>query len=80
MQLTPGGRWLRAKRLCCADSCHRQLNGNTLHNYGSGARTREIAADGTLVWDIKWSGGDSEGSGRLQGRSVFLEDLYDFAP
>ena len=63
-----------------AGEAHRLSNGNTLHNYGSGARTREIAADGTLVWDIKWSGGDSEGSGRLQGRSVFLEDLYDFAP
>ena len=63
-----------------AGEAHRLENGNTLHNYGSGARTREIAADGTLVWDIKWSGGDSEGSGRLQGRSSFLSDLYVFAP
>ena len=63
-----------------AGEAHRLYNGNTLHNYGSGARTREIAADDTLVWDIKWSGGDSEGSGRLPGRSVFLADLYDFTP
>ena len=63
-----------------AGEAHRLPGGNTLHNYGSGARTREITPDGTLVWDIKWSGGDAEGSGRLQGRSVFLTDLYDFAP
>jgi len=63
-----------------AGEAHRLSNGNTLHNYGSGARTREITEDGQLVWDIKWPDGDSEGTGRLQGRSVFLEDLYDFAP
>ncbi len=63
-----------------AGEAHRLRNGNTLHNYGSGARTREITADGELVWDIKWSNGDSEGSGRLQGRATFLENLYDFAP
>ena len=63
-----------------AGEAHRLSNGNTLHNYGSGARTREITPDGQLVWDIKWEDGDSEGSGRLQGRSLWLEDLYDFAP
>jgi hypothetical protein len=63
-----------------AGEAHRLSNNNTLHNYGSGARTREITADGALVWDIKWSGGDSEGSGRLQGRGVLLSDLYTFAP
>ncbi len=63
-----------------AGEAHRLPNGNTLHNYGSGARTREITPDGELVWDVKWPDGDSEGDGRLQGRSIFLEDLYDFAP
>jgi len=63
-----------------AGEAHRLSNGNTLHNYGSGARTREITPEGQLVWDLKWTNGDSEGSGRLQGRSVFLEDLYDYAP
>ena len=63
-----------------AGEAHRLANGNTLHNYGSGARTREITADGTLIWDLKWSSGDSEGSGRLQGRSTWLADLYAFAP
>ncbi len=63
-----------------AGEAHRLANGSTLHNYGSGARTREITADGTLVWDVMWQDGDAVGSGRLQGRSVFLEDLYDFAP
>jgi hypothetical protein len=63
-----------------AGEAHRLPNGNTLHNYGSGARTREITPGGELVWDVKWSDGDSEGRGRLQGRSVFIGDLYDFAP
>ena len=63
-----------------AGEAHRLPNGNTLHNYGSGARTREITPDGELVWDVKWPDGDSEGRGRLQGRSIFLENLYDFAP
>ncbi len=59
---------------------HRLPNGSTLHNYGTGARLREITADGELVWDVKFQGGNTEGNGRLQGRSVFLTDLYDFAP
>ena len=63
-----------------AGEAHRLPNGNTLHNFGTGARTREITPDGQLVWDIKWPDGNLEGRGRLQGRSVFLEDLYDFAP
>jgi hypothetical protein len=63
-----------------AGEAHRLPNGNTLHNYGSGARTREITPDGDMVWDVKWPDGDSEGRGRLQGRSIFVEDLYAFAP
>jgi hypothetical protein len=63
-----------------AGEAHRLPNGNTLHNYGSGARTREITPGGELVWDVKWPDGDSEGRGRLQGRSIFIENLYDFAP
>ena len=63
-----------------AGEAHRLPNGNTLHNYGSGGRTREITTDGELVWDVKWPDGDSEGRGRLQGRSILLESLYDFAP
>ena len=61
-----------------AGEAHRLSNGNTLHNLGSGARTREITPDGDLVWDVSWR--DGQTSGRLQGRSVFIEDLYAFAP
>jgi hypothetical protein len=63
-----------------AGEAHRLPSGNTLHNYGSGARTREITASGDLVWDLKWADGDTEGRGRLQGRGTWLADLYDFAP
>ena len=63
-----------------AGEAHRLTNGNTLHNYGTGARMREITPDGQLVWDVKFPGGNTEGNGRLQGRSVFITDLYDFAP
>jgi Arylsulfotransferase (ASST) len=59
---------------------HRLADGNTLHNYGTGARLREITPDGTLVWDVKFPDGNTDGNGRLQGRSVFITDLYDFAP
>ena len=57
-----------------AGEAHRLPGGNTLHNYGDGCRVREIAPDGTVVWDADWEGS------RLLGRTVFLEDLYDFAP
>ncbi|MDP6934469.1 MAG: arylsulfotransferase family protein, partial [Myxococcota bacterium] len=63
-----------------AGEAHRLANGNTLHNYGTGARMREITPGGELVWDVKFPGGNTEGNGRLQGRSVFVTDLYDFAP
>lgn len=63
-----------------AGEAHRLANGNTLHNFGSGARVREITAAGELVWDVSWPGGDTGGPGRLQGRSVFVQDWYAFAP
>ena len=63
-----------------AGEAHRLANGNTLHNFGTGARLREITPDGALVWDVKFPGGNTGGNGRLQGRSVFISDLYDFAP
>ena len=57
-----------------AGEAHRLPGGNTLHNYGSGCRLREVAPDGTVVWDVDWEGS------KLLGRSVFIEDLYAFAP
>lgn len=57
-----------------AGEAHRLANGNTLHNYGSGGRIREVTSDGEVVWDVEW------GDGRLLGRTVLLEDLYAFAP
>ena len=63
-----------------AGEAHRLANGNTLHNYGSGGRTREINAAGELVWDVMWEDGDTDGPGRLQGKSTFITDLYAFAP
>lgn len=57
-----------------AGEAHRLANGNTLHNYGSGSRVREVTPAGDVVWDVEWS------NGHLLGRTVFLSDLYDFAP
>ena len=48
--------------------------GNTLHNYGSAARLREITPDGTVVWDVTW------GLGQYLGRTTPIEDLYSLAP
>ena len=53
---------------------HRLGNGNTLHNYGSGARVREITHAGDVVWDLTFS------SGTYLGRTTPIEDLYAFAP
>jgi len=53
---------------------HRLENGNTLHNYGSGARVREITPDGVVVWDLTFS------SGTYLGRTTPIGDLYAFAP
>jgi hypothetical protein len=57
-----------------AGEAHRLANGNTLHNFGSGCRVREITPDGQVVWDVDWSGT------KLLGRTVFLDDLYALAP
>ncbi len=56
---------------------HRLPGGNTLHNYGSNPRLREVAPDGAVVWDLFWP--DAEGDWEL-GRTTPLSDLYAFAP
>jgi hypothetical protein len=65
-----------------AGEAHRLANGNTLHNLGSYGRLREFTPDGTVVWDVDWRIGMKEDNAaqRLIGRSVFVEDLYAFAP
>lgn len=53
---------------------HRLPGGNTLHNYGSGGRLKEVLADGTVVWEVLWEG-------QLDlGRTTPLQGLYDLAP
>ena len=52
---------------------HRLPNGNTLHNYGSNARLREVTPEGQVVWDVQWSGS-------LIARSTPIEDLYALMP
>ncbi len=49
-------------------------NGNTLHNYGSGTRVREVTPEGDLVWDVTFS------SGTFLGRTTPIEDLWALAP
>jgi hypothetical protein len=56
-----------------AGEAHRLPGGNTLHNQGSGGRLREITPDGQVVWDVAFGE-------RLLGRTVFVDDLYAFAP
>ncbi len=53
---------------------HRLGNGNTLHNYGSGTRVREITPEGELVWDVSFS------SGTYLGRTEPIADLYALLP
>ncbi len=55
-----------------AGEAHRLGSGNTLHNYGSSGRLREVTPAGEIVWDVDWSGD------HLLGRSVFIDDLYLF--
>jgi len=53
---------------------HRLPAGNTLHNYGSGGRLKEVLPDGTVVWDVLWEG-------HLElGRTTPLQGLYELAP
>lgn len=39
----------------------RLSNGNTIHNYGSATRVREVTEDGDVVWDLRWSSGGTLG-------------------
>ncbi len=48
--------------------------GNTLINYGSGLRIREVTPEGALAWDLSFD------RGSLLGRSEPLEDLYALWP
>jgi len=54
---------------------HRLANGNTLHNYGSHARLREVTPAGEVVWEL-YLGGNSHSI----GHSTPLNDLYAFVP
>ncbi len=56
---------------------HRLPNGNTLHNYGSTPRMREVTPEGDVVWDVATDG--IQGKWEL-GRTTPLVDLYSFAP
>ncbi|MCK6506549.1 hypothetical protein L6R53_24775 [Myxococcota bacterium] len=48
--------------------------GNTLHNYGSTARLREVTPDGQVVWDLDW------GSPLYLGRTTALQSLDPLLP
>jgi len=63
-----------------AGEAHLLPNGNILHNYGSYGRLREVTPDGTIVWDVDWRIGMKDVFDRLIGRTIFLDDLYAFAP
>jgi len=65
-----------------AGEAHRLPNGDTLHNLGTCGIVREATPDGAVVWDLDWREGlpEDEADARLVGRSVFVEDLYAFAP
>jgi len=54
---------------------HRLPGGNTLHNYGSNPRVREVAPDGAVVWDVTWDSNNLE-----IGRTTPVADLYAFVP
>lgn len=44
--------------------------GNTLHNYGTTPRVKEITPDGELAWDVEWE------ADRLIGHTTWLSELY----
>jgi hypothetical protein len=48
--------------------------GNTLHNYGSTPRLREVTPAGEVVWNVVWP------RTYTLGRSTPIDDLYAFAP
>jgi hypothetical protein len=58
---------------------HRLPGGNTLQNYGTTPRVREFTTDGEVVWDVSWTNADGAPADII-GRSIFLDDLYAFAP
>lgn len=60
-----------------AGEAHRLPGGNTLHNYGSDGRFREVTSDGEIVWEVQFPHG---GEQRLVGRSIFTDSLYHFVP
>ena len=47
--------------LLVKSEARRLSNGNTLHNFGSTARFREYAPDGSVVWDVSWADSGSVG-------------------
>ncbi len=55
---------------------HRLPGGNTLHNYGSTPRLREVLPNGTVVWDLEWEG---VGGQWELGRTTPIADLYALA-
>jgi len=59
-----------------AGEAHRLPGGNTLHNYGTTPRVREITPGGDVVWDLTFGGS------KLIGRTIWLDlgGLYDLAP
>ena len=57
-----------------AGETHRLENGNTLHNYGSAGQLMEVTYDKDIVWGLDWDGT------HLLGRTIFVDDLYDYAP
>ncbi len=59
---------------------HRLPGGNTLHNTGSTPRVREATPEGEVVWDLAFDADDGTAQGAYIGRSVWLDDLYVFAP
>ncbi|MFH1468278.1 MAG: aryl-sulfate sulfotransferase [Pseudomonadota bacterium] len=65
-----------------AGEAHRLANGDTLQNLGTCGIIREITPAGKVVWDVDWreDAPAEEMDARLVGRSVFVEDLYAFAP
>ncbi len=48
--------------------------GNTLHNYGSLARAREVTPEGEVVWDIGWP----DSSELHRSTPLTLDQLYGF--
>jgi hypothetical protein len=52
---------------------HRLEGGNTLHNYGSATRIREVTPEGEVVWDVSWDR-------TTLGRSTPISDLYALMP